>query len=333
MMQGQGDFMIAVHCTCGEVYQADDDKVGYSIICTKCERLLDVKDASCKPIYVYKPKHKQKLPTLVIAVFLLLLAGIIGYGSYNMRQNSVQQAHAKLLPQNASSASQFPQSLSSSSTTYAIEPPLSITSKSVQKTVEVQNNPRKDATTSSNPAANQPYIPTQKEADEVDREYHYSALPAYVAMPVPHDAASLSTGTDITPPIDTSGKSSLTVINGNNEDAVVKLVGASDELSPQVAYRYVYVRARERYTISKIHAGQYSLPYKTGTDWNGQSSFNQGEKHHRFGKILDFEENVSEDSSGAEKSEWSVLTVTLNPVSLGNVRSQTISKADFDQVK
>ena len=300
--------MIVVHCACGEVYRADDDKAGYSLVCSKCKRIIDLESSGRRPTIILRPKRNPQ--AAVIGRLVLIVVGLVSYNFYTARHGVVQTAATRL--------------------------PVADNPKIEPKPTQVQRLPDKSSSAIPNRASERIYLPTREDVAVDERDYRNAAPPQPAVMVQdarPQFAASLPTGTDVTAPVDATGRSTLTVINGNAEDAVVKLVGASDALSPHVAYRYVYVKAGDRFTVRNLSAGRYSLLYRTGNDWDGQGGFTSREQNHRFGRVLEFEETTSTSESGVKEIEWSALTVTLHSVFLGNVKVQSLSKEDFDRIK
>jgi len=266
-----------------------------------------------------------------LSVVILLFGGLVGYASYSAGQRTERNAQTtftstKSLPESALSAGNKPVV-----TPERFEPIALKRARNYRQKPPVQT-----VSALPEPTVVEAYIPTKADIAKDNQEHQlaYATHPAApMQLPVPHFLASCPTGTDVTPPVDESGRSTLTVINGNDEDAVVKLVGASGTLSPQVAYRYVYVRAGDRFTIPKIRSGEYSLLYRVGTGWDGHGGFTENEQNQRFGKQLEFDETATVTSDGATQTEWSELTVTLHPVLEGNIIAQPISESDFDTPK
>lgn len=312
--------MIVVRCPCGEVYKADDDKAGYSLICSKCRRVVDLDSSGHKPTTVLRPRRNPS--GVIIGALTLIVACLISYNLYTAPLGTGQKVAAKQSTVNLNSGGANP------------EP----------KITAVPGHPNKPV------AKAVPYLPPEKEVAENARRYRTvptpsptfvpAPLPMFVPAPpaegepsAPHTVVSPLSGTDITAPVDAAGRCTLTIENGNAEDAVVKLVNMSDGSSPQVSYRCIYVRAGDSSTVQNISAGRYSLLYRSGSDWNGQGGFNTHELDHKFVKVLGFEDTTSTSDSGDTKTEWSALTVTLHPVLTGNIRSQPMAKEDFDGIK
>lgn len=314
--------MIVVSCSCGEVYEADDDKAGYSLICSKCRRVIDLDSSSRKPTTVLRLRRNPS--GVIVGALALIVAGLIGYNLYTARHGTEQKVAAK-----------EPLSVNLDGSNGNWEPKVTAvpghTYKPVIETVPDYPSPEKEVPEDARryrtvPAPSPTFVP--------------APLPMFVPAPpakeepsAPHTVVSPPSGTDITAPVDTAGRCTLTIENGNAEDAVVKLVDASGGSSPRVSYRCVYVRASASFTVQNISAGRYSLLFRSGSGWNGQGGFNTHELDHRFGKVLGFEDTTSTSESGDTKTEWSALTVTLHPVLTGKIKSQPMVKEDFDSIK
>jgi len=120
-----------------------------------------------------------------------------------------------------------------------------------------------------------------------------------------------------------SGRCRLTVINGTSGDAAVRL---ADYLTGATA-RFFYIRARDTYTVIGVDGGFYSLMFEAGSDWiPACRGFLRGENAQEFDKPLSFE--VTWFDWGYKVSH---LTVTLNPVPHGTVKTHAIDRRRFFQ--
>ncbi len=276
--------MIVVHCACGEVYNAEDDKAGYSLICTKCRQVIDLEVPGRKPAYVFRTK---RTPLVLIGASALVLAGIIGYTLSKMYDAPIRPVPEKSPLAETPSAKLSPA-------------PRRAATRTVQASVSRQATPR--------------YIPTSEDYSAAKRDMKLivrgnqeerNTFSLQHSEPPPSDpissGSSLATGTNIREPIDESGRSTLTVINGNRVDAVVKLVGGPGTALPNATYRCVYIKGGEQFVIGEIPAGRYFVLFKLGSGWNNQSGFVRGEENHRFGKPLVFEQTTSEAEDGGKK--------------------------------
>jgi hypothetical protein len=137
----------------------------------------------------------------------------------------------------------------------------------------------------------------------------------------------LRTGERIEPDEETSGDSTLKVMNGLNVDAVVRLIDASTDTTS----RFVYVRANEDYMIEGIKPGTYDLLYETGSDWiSNCGEFQREEEIDEFEESHTFQQRVFEEG-GYEHHTWTEARVSLNPVFRGTARTRKIDRKRFFQ--
>lgn len=161
-----------------------------------------------------------------------------------------------------------------------------------------------------------PIVPVAKKERPV-HVYHVDNSQSADAKP----ANSLPTGTAITPDRAVGGHGKLEAINGTSFDACVIVVNA--DTAQRVRKRYV--RAQDSFTLGQLEPGNYKVVFATGIDWNdGAERFNRSASYFEFGKVLNFQEIV--DYRGIE---YDHLSITLNPVLNGNVRSRSLSEAEF----
>jgi hypothetical protein len=123
-----------------------------------------------------------------------------------------------------------------------------------------------------------------------------------------------------------SGLGHLTIQNGSDDDAAVKVA----RVGSTRAYRYYYVRKGETITIRGIAPGDYEVLIRTGTDWDREKrkfrfyealSKTEGEE-----SVMEFAEERTE--TGTRYAKWSL---TLHPVIGGNVQRKPISEEDFGE--
>ena len=141
----------------------------------------------------------------------------------------------------------------------------------------------------------------------------------------------MPTGTDLLTVDGNTGLSDLTVNNGTSQDAVVKLVSSADNR----AYRVVYVRANDVWTIEKVAQGTYWLLVLQGSGWRfDQERFQDGVSYREFEKPLTFiETRTSSPTSNGDtqiETHWSKETITLHKVTGGNARTHPIAQEAFD---
>jgi hypothetical protein len=89
--------------------------------------------------------------------------------------------------------------------------------------------------------------------------------------------------------------------------------------STNLTVRFVYVRARDMYTIQGIGPGTYSLRYASGLDWFPTcGEFMRNGSLDEFPKTLTFEEGYK-----------TTAKATLFGVPFGNARTKSIDKQRF----
>lgn len=136
----------------------------------------------------------------------------------------------------------------------------------------------------------------------------------------PTTQPSIPNGTRILPDVATAGYGVLEVQNGTSEDAVLSLYdSAADE-----TVRDVYVQARHSVRMKGIPAGTYQLAYTAGLKWDGSEAFRCDPDYAQFER--DF---VYTEEKNHEGVKYHSITVTLQPVIGGNVRTKRISREEF----
>lgn len=119
------------------------------------------------------------------------------------------------------------------------------------------------------------------------------------------------------------GQGVLTVSNGTENDAVLKLVSSNGGL----AY-YVYISAHDNFTINKISDGSYRVLYSSGSDWNG-NGFTQNQNYSVFDDALDFETTTYSDSEYIH-TKYTTYTLTLDPQIDGNAKTDSVDSNTFN---
>ena len=141
------------------------------------------------------------------------------------------------------------------------------------------------------------------------------------ADPRPKDYNSLPTGTRIEEDSGTGGHGKLTVQNGTTEDAVVRL---SDVTTDQTV-RWFFVKAHSSAHVSRIPQGSYRLTYTTGLNWvESDDAFSWQPTYDEFERTFDYSEQQN-----SEGVRYHTISVTLNSVLFGNVRTRTITREEF----
>jgi hypothetical protein len=141
------------------------------------------------------------------------------------------------------------------------------------------------------------------------------------ADPRPTEYNSLPTGTRIEEDNGTGGHGKLTVENGTTEDAVVRV---SDATTDQTV-RWFFVKAHNSAHLSRIPQGSYRLTYTTGLNWvESDDGFSWQPTYNEFERTLEYAEQ--RDSEGVR---YHTISVSLNSVLFGNVRTRTITREEF----
>ena len=113
----------------------------------------------------------------------------------------------------------------------------------------------------------------------------------------------------------TGGQGRLTIQNGLSQDGVVVIVrGQSKAIG-------VYVRAHASTTVQNIKDGTYTIDFTAGSVFSTCTGrFASGASYWRFSNSLAFV---------TTPTEYTVWTLTLQPVPNGNAPTTQISPADF----
>lgn len=139
--------------------------------------------------------------------------------------------------------------------------------------------------------------------------------------PRPRSYNSLPTGTRIERDIGTQGHGKLTTENGTDEDAVVRL---SDVATDQTIC-WFFVQAHSSFTMPRIPQGVYRLAFTTGLNWiESEETFKSDPLYSEFERNFEFDEQRD-----SERVQYHSVSVTLNPVPLGNVRTRPITREEF----
>ncbi len=126
---------------------------------------------------------------------------------------------------------------------------------------------------------------------------------------------SLPTGTELKQLGGRRGPGALTVDNGTDRDAVVKLV---EERVPPRTRQTVFIRARESWTIEGVPRGRYVLRFALGADWDEEANrFLVKPVYFEFADHFDF-------------TRYGAFTVTLHRVSGGNAPANPITPDLFE---
>ncbi|MEO7195183.1 MAG: hypothetical protein ABIZ05_10220 [Pseudonocardiaceae bacterium] len=116
-----------------------------------------------------------------------------------------------------------------------------------------------------------------------------------------------------------NGRGQLTIDNGADSDAVVKLVQGGRPIAS------VYVLKRSNATVGQINDGSYELFYTSGADWDNQLKvFTRSCQFERFDQAVEF--TTTSVSNGIEYTEE---TVGLQPTINGNAQTEPVPAKSF----
>lgn len=139
------------------------------------------------------------------------------------------------------------------------------------------------------------------------------------------------------PTFDYNSQSTITFLNYSQYDYVVILY----DIDTNLVIRNYYIQNGDSYTITHIPEGRYKLKMYSGLDWNSGKSvggklggferdpmFSKTDKHYDF--IISFTtRQVIEEHEVYEYIEYPEYTMTLHPVSEGNVHTKRTTESDF----
>jgi hypothetical protein len=131
----------------------------------------------------------------------------------------------------------------------------------------------------------------------------------------------LFTGEGIVEDEGTTGYGTLSVDNGTQYDAVVRLA----EMYSGRTARFVYIQARDSYTLTGIEPGFYYIRFLLGRKLVTRCvDFLEGEDSQEFERAFSFAENDAGDYIEYDKAR-----VTLYPVLGGNAKTRRITRKRF----
>jgi hypothetical protein len=119
-----------------------------------------------------------------------------------------------------------------------------------------------------------------------------------------------------------NGGGALTVSNGTNSDAYVKLV----EPNSRTLVAAFYVKSNSSFTQEQIPDGTYKVLFVLGKGWNAQTqSFTKNKSFSKFDKLLNF--TTTQMIGGIQ---YRVFKITLHPVPSGKARTSGVSQKEFN---
>jgi hypothetical protein len=135
---------------------------------------------------------------------------------------------------------------------------------------------------------------------------------------------SLATGTGMRRSRGPRGHGVVTIVNGTDLDAIVKLVLVD---SPAIVCQAIYIRAGGQSALSHVGPGTYKLRFSLGRDWDSsRKRFLASASYSEFENSLLFEERRE-----GEKTSYQEFEMTLNAVPFGNARTHGIDESVFSE--
>lgn len=122
-----------------------------------------------------------------------------------------------------------------------------------------------------------------------------------------------------------TSKASLTMINGLNEDAYVKVIYDNSCIAS------FYVRSNNRFTLSGIPDSDYTIMYCVGFGWDSISKdFKRGRRAVKYDKQLKYKTNVL-NNGNTQTTYYNQNSLTLHKSAFGNTTTTDINPNDFDR--
>lgn len=132
--------------------------------------------------------------------------------------------------------------------------------------------------------------------------------------------ASLSNGTQISRnPSFFDGEGELTITNGTDDDAVIKIINSRTNTS----VKEYYVRAHNGYTIRSIPDGTYNLLFSLGKNWDATiNKFITCKSFSKFDDSFTFTTTTQ---------KYMTYKISLNPVSGGTATTSNLNENEFEK--
>ena len=156
--------------------------------------------------------------------------------------------------------------------------------------------------------------------------------------------SSLPNGTELVR-LGSNGLGSLTIDNGTNTDAIVKLVGKPDGLDQMYAsnlkhpselnldrktYYEVYVDRSHKSVIEHIGQGAYRILFCLGDGWQEKTQeFANVQSYSEFEEPLLFDQPV-EEVTGGQETHFHRYSITLHSVIEGTAKTNGITASEFN---
>jgi hypothetical protein len=122
-----------------------------------------------------------------------------------------------------------------------------------------------------------------------------------------------------------SGKGELSISNGRDENAVLKLI----DLSRQESVFSVMIRSRSDYSISGIPDGSYRVIFALGHGWSNElDAFQDSYGYSAFKEDFIYKATL-ERSGNYQQWSYDKCSITLNPVIGGNAKTEKLNENEF----
>jgi hypothetical protein len=199
--------------------------------------------------------------------------------------------------------------------------PTSVSKQGIHTPSNVQEQPSSPSSQNAENTGNWQVVDAEPVAAPGQQAATDGRKPTEITDPRPTDYNSLPTGTRIEEDIGIGGHGKLTVENGTSDDAVVRLC----DVATDQTLRWFFVQAHSSAHVAKVPRGTYRLAFTTGLNWvESEDTFSWHPSYSEFDKTFEFSER--RDSEGVQ---YKAISVTLNPVMFGNVKTKTITREEF----
>lgn len=309
--------MFDVTCPqCQALYHADEAHIGKSLRCSRCGSAVPILGASrsvvhSSPRSMRRPPSEatrtgkpRRLRVALATVIFVALAGTAASVLYIRKPSAPQPAQ-----RNAESAPTVP----------PLPPGFTLDRDDASAKPSEAGSPGESGVTASPPVT--------FSADEVEEAAGTgtakagSIPPPPRVVPRPETYKSLPSGSHIESDECVGGHGVLTVQNGTSVDAVVRLY----DLHDQRTICWFFVRQNDSASTAHVPEGDYRLAYTMGLDWiEFDDAFRWQPSYGEYEKAFHYTEQ--RDQGGVQYKE---ISVTLHPVHGGNVRTRSISRAEF----
>lgn len=334
--------MLTLECQCGESYHAEERYISSSILCRKCGQIIEIGHGSLAPAprsSVSSQKGSRaplaSSPTIarrgasgkrnVVVGGMVVLALIMGLtAGVRLHSYRAQQQQSASQPASAAVASSAG-STNSPSKEKTITAPSTGAPPSGVPPPDPYARAVADLHDKERPKPAEPFtsgiehlINDSSQSDPQKRV----KLPGAASEEIePANPRSLPTGTAPFGPGRREGHSTLTVENGTETDALVRVIRIK---SGEHLIRNFYIAAGSSFTAETVPPGHYVLRVAFGKDWNDtERRFNV---RRSFSQTEYFDITEEEDSGGVT---FSRMRITLHKVLNGNFKSHPISEEEF----